>query len=90
MSEFDLNHVEPIYIDVLTELGNIGAGNAATSLAQMLNTQVKMTVPKVELLDFDKIGEAMGGEEQIMVGRSWVASTSGCRGPPSTRSRWRP
>ena len=68
MSEFDLNHVEPIYIDVLTELGNIGAGNAATSLAQMLNTQVKMTVPKVELLDFDKIGEAMGGEEQIMAG----------------------
>ncbi len=68
MSEFDLNNVEPIYIDVLTELGNIGAGNAATSLAQMLNTPVKMTIPKVELLDFDKIGEAMGGEEQIMAG----------------------
>lgn len=68
MSEFDLNNVEPIYIDVLTELGNIGAGNAATSLAQMLNTPIKMTVPKVELLDFDKIGEAMGGEEQIMAG----------------------
>ena len=68
MANFDLNNVDSIYYDVLKEIGNIGAGNAATALAQMLQTKVDMKVPKVELLDFDKVGEAMGGEELIMAG----------------------
>ena len=36
MSKFDLNHVSQQYFDILKELGNIGAGNATTALAQML------------------------------------------------------
>ncbi|MCR4909542.1 MAG: chemotaxis protein CheC [Lachnospiraceae bacterium] len=68
MAEFDLNNVDDMYFDVLKELGNIGAGNAASSLAQMLQTKVDMKVPRVELLDFSELGEAMGGEEQIMAG----------------------
>lgn len=68
MAKFDLDHVEGIYYDVLKEIGNIGAGNAATALAQLLQTKVDMKVPKVELLDFNQVGEAMGGEEQIMAG----------------------
>ncbi len=68
MADFDLEHVDDVYFDVLREIGNIGAGNAATSLAQMLSSKVDMKVPKVELLDFSQIGDAMGGEEQIMAG----------------------
>lgn len=68
MAKFDLDHVDGIYYDVLKELGNIGAGNAATALAQMLGTKVDMKVPKVELLDFGKVGAVMGGEEQVMAG----------------------
>ncbi|MCR5627770.1 MAG: chemotaxis protein CheC [Lachnospiraceae bacterium] len=68
MGEFDINNVDAVYFDVLREIGNIGAGNAATSLAQLLQCKVDMKVPRVELLDFDQIGEAMGGEEQIMAG----------------------
>lgn len=56
------------YYDVLKELGNIGAGNATTALAQMLQTKVDMKVPQVRLLDFKDVGEVMGGEEQIVVG----------------------
>jgi chemotaxis protein CheC len=56
------------YYDVLKELGNIGAGNAMTALAQMLQTKVDMKVPQVRLLDFKDVGEAMGGEEQMVVG----------------------
>jgi chemotaxis protein CheC len=56
------------YYDVLKELGNIGAGNAMTALAQMLQTKVDMKVPQVRLLDFKDVGEVMGGEEQIVVG----------------------
>lgn len=68
MAKIDLNNMEGVYFDVLKEIGNIGAGNATTALAQLLNTKVDMKVPKVELLDFSEVGEAMGGEEQIMAG----------------------
>lgn len=56
------------YFDVLKELGNIGAGNATTALATMLNCKVDMKVPQVRLLEFKDVGATMGGEEQIMAG----------------------
>ncbi|MCR5356348.1 MAG: chemotaxis protein CheC [Lachnospiraceae bacterium] len=68
MSRIDLNNMDGMYFDILSEIGNIGAGNATTALAQMLNTKVDMKVPKVELLEFSQVGEAMGGEEQLMAG----------------------
>lgn len=68
MSKFDLNHVSQQYFDILKELGNIGAGNATTALAQMLGCKVDMKVPQVNLLKFQEVGAAMGGEEQIMAG----------------------
>ncbi len=68
MAEFDLDNINSMYFDVLKEIGNIGAGNAATSLAQMLQSKVDMTVPRVELLDFNEIGEAIGGADRIMAG----------------------
>ncbi len=68
MAKVDLNNMEGMYFDVLREIGNIGAGNATTALAQMLGTKVDMHVPKVDLLEFSEIGEVMGGEEQIMAG----------------------
>ncbi len=64
----DLNSISKQYIDVLRELGNIGAGNATTALAQMLQCKVDMKVPQVKLLAFNEVGATMGGEEQIMVG----------------------
>ena len=68
MSKFDLNHVSQQYFDILKELGNIGAGNATTALAQMHGCKVDMKVPQVKLLKFQEVGAAMGGEEQIMAG----------------------
>ncbi len=68
MPKVDLDNMDNIYFDVLKELGNIGAGNATTSLSQMLQIKVDMKVPKVELLNFHEVGEAMGGEELVMAG----------------------
>ena len=68
MSKFDLNHVSQQYFDILKELGNIGAGNATTALAQMLGCKGDMKVPQVKLLKFQEVGAVMGGEEQIMAG----------------------
>lgn len=66
--ELNLEDMSTQYFDVLKELGNIGAGNATTALAQMLQCKVDMKVPQVKLLDFDEVGNVMGGEEQIMAG----------------------
>ena len=74
MGKVDLNNMEGVYFDVLREIGNIGAGNATTALAQMLNEKVDMHVPHVALLDFQEVGSAMGGEEQLMAGIYQVIS----------------
>jgi chemotaxis protein CheC len=68
MSDLTLEQVTENYFDVLKELGNIGAGNAMTALSQMLGCKVDMKVPQVSLLDFSKLGDFIGGEEQVMVG----------------------
>ncbi|MCR5310332.1 MAG: chemotaxis protein CheC [Lachnospiraceae bacterium] len=68
MDELNLENVTEQYFDVLKELGNIGAGNATTALAQMLQCKVDMKVPQVKLLEFGELGEMMGGEEKIMAG----------------------
>ncbi len=68
MEDMSLEQVTESYYDVLKEIGNIGAGNAMTALAQMLQSKVDMRVPQVKLLNFSEVGEIMGGEEQIMAG----------------------
>ena len=68
MSEISLEKMSNEYYDVLRELGNIGAGNATTALAQMMQCKVDMAVPQVRLFEFKEIGEMMGGEELIMAG----------------------
>jgi chemotaxis protein CheC len=68
MSDITLESMSEQYFDVLKELGNIGAGNATTALAQMLQCKVDMKVPQVKLLEFSEVGDLMGGEEQIMAG----------------------
>lgn len=68
MADMSLKNVTENYLDVLKEIGNIGAGNAMTALSQMLQCKVDMQVPQVRLLEFKEVGEMMGGEEQLMVG----------------------
>ncbi|WP_199794904.1 chemotaxis protein CheC [Paenibacillus sp. Marseille-P3787] len=54
-------------MDVLKEVGNIGAGNAATALSQLLNKPIDMAVPLVQLLSFEEIAESVGGAERIVL-----------------------
>ena len=68
MSRFSLDNVNEMYMDVLKELGNIGAGNATTAIAGMLGTSMSMKVPKVLLVDATKIGDAICPEEETIVG----------------------
>ena len=68
MGEFSLDNVNEMYIDVLREIGNIGAGNATTSLASMINAKIDMSVPKVELMEASELGSAICPEDEIIVG----------------------
>ena len=40
------------YIDILKEIGNIGAGNATTALSFMIDSRIELSVPKAEVIDF--------------------------------------
>lgn len=64
----NLESENTVILDVLKEIGNIGAGNAATALAKMINTKVDMKVPKVRLLDFNEVPDLIGGAETIVSG----------------------
>lgn len=57
-----------IILDVLREVGNIGAGNAATALSKMISKKVDMKVPLVNVLDFSEVPEIIGGAEEEVVG----------------------
>ncbi len=53
-------------LNVLTEIGNIGAGNATTSLSVLLHNDLRMEMPVVKILEFDDIPELVGGAETVV------------------------
>lgn len=67
-NNFVFDSIDSAELDVLREIGNIGAGNATTALAQMLQRKVDMKVPKADLFEFRDLGEVIGGEETVMAG----------------------
>ena len=67
MKDLSMEQITQQYYDVLKEIGNIGAGNATTALAQLINCKIDMKVPQVRLLNFNELGALLGGEETILV-----------------------
>lgn len=66
-----LNNYEdlsPVAIDCLREIGNIGSGSAASSLAEMLQKPIEMHVPDVRVLDYQSVIDEMGGPEKVITG----------------------
>jgi chemotaxis protein CheC len=68
VSKINLDQIDNMQFDVLREIGNIGAGNATTALSTMINGKVDMKVPKVALLEFKDLADAVGGAENLVVG----------------------
>lgn len=67
MSEY-FDQMSGMVLDVLKEIGNIGAGNAATALAKMIDKKVDMKVPKVSILEFKDVPDILGGAETEVAG----------------------
>jgi chemotaxis protein CheC len=63
-------------LDILREIGNIGSGNAATALAQLLNAKIDMNVPQVNILPFAEVPDLVGGADLHVVGLFLIATGS--------------
>lgn len=68
MAERELDKLNDLQFDVLKEIGNIGAGNATTALAKMLNTKIDMNVPRVEMVPFTELPDTFGSPEEVLAG----------------------
>lgn len=53
-------------LDVLKEVINIGGGHAATSLSQLIDKPVHMTVPVIEMMDYAAVFEQIMPEETVI------------------------
>lgn len=63
-----IDDLDNIQLDVLKEVGNIGAGNAVTALAKLLNRKINMDVPRTRVLEFKEISDTLGGADLPVVG----------------------
>jgi chemotaxis protein CheC len=61
MSTLMLNELQR---DALKEVGNIGAGHAATALSQLLNTTVKLSEPRIDVLKFRDLSSRIGAPDR--------------------------
>lgn len=68
MGKFSLEEINNMYIDVLKEIGNIGAGNATTAIAKMIGARIDMGVPSVKLMEVSELGTAVGAEDDTVIG----------------------
>ncbi len=50
-------------LDALREVGNVGAGNAATALSQLIGMTVHLSVPRVDVIPFPRVADILGGAE---------------------------
>lgn len=58
--------LDQIKKDILKEVANIGAGNAATAFSGMIGREINMTVPKVELVEIQELPSITGDEEEYI------------------------
>lgn len=66
MTTNNYDEINAMKIDILKEIGSIGGGNAATALSSMLNAKVNMTLPQVNILEFNEAMGALGDPEDIV------------------------
>lgn len=63
----NFNKFGDFQFDVLREVGNIGAGHAATALSKLIQKEIDMKVPQVKIISFDEIADSVGGAEALVV-----------------------
>lgn len=64
----NVEQLQDMHLDVLKEIGNIGSGNAASSLSELIQCNTDITVPSVKMLDFSEAVNFLGGPENVAIG----------------------
>lgn len=64
----NFNNLNEIQLSALSEIGNIGAGNAAAALADFMADTIMMSVPELQIIDVNSMTTILGGPENEMVG----------------------
>jgi chemotaxis protein CheC len=55
-----------LQLDALREVGNMGAGRAATALSQMLGQTINITVPKASVIRLEDLPDPLGGPDALV------------------------
>ncbi len=55
-----------VQLDALREMGNIGSGNSATALSQLIAETINISVPSVKIVPLEGVPETLGGPEKLM------------------------
>ena len=61
-----MTELTEIQLDALSEMGNIGAGNAATALSQLISEAIDISVPSVKVVPLDNVSYVLGGPERLV------------------------
>jgi len=62
---FTGHDLSPMQEDTLRELGNMGAGHAATALAQLIGRRVDIGIPEAGAMDVSRVAELIGGDQVV-------------------------
>ncbi|MFP4424687.1 MAG: chemotaxis protein CheC [Candidatus Woesearchaeota archaeon] len=62
MTDFEKNE-----LDIFTEMGSIGSGNAATALSQMINKKVSIKPLKTQIVPIEQVADEIGGAETMVM-----------------------
>jgi len=65
---FEAEGITELQLDALREVGNIGAGHAATALADLLGEEIDITVPTAGLRRTEEIAASPEAAEAMVVG----------------------
>lgn len=62
------SNMEETATDLLTELGNVGTGNAVTALAQLMGQPVDIEVPRLRIMKYQEFPDVLGALEDLVAG----------------------
>ncbi|MGD0565937.1 MAG: chemotaxis protein CheC [Candidatus Goldiibacteriota bacterium] len=68
MAENSLQTLTDIQMDALKEVGNIGAGHAATALSQLIKKKIMISVPEVKVIKTQDIEHLLGEPNTLVAG----------------------
>lgn len=62
------DQLSSLELDTLREIGSIGTGNAATALGQLLDREIRITLPEVRIMEYNEAIDWIGGPEAVTAG----------------------